>query len=136
MLTYGAPVLAPFLATLARLALRPLVGSAVPFVTYFSAAVLLAWYRGFWPAAWSVLLSAFAGAHYVLGGQPWSPSERVIVIAFAITSLTVSFLIDFQRKTLTRATSAEQAQAVIARENALLLKRAQQSQEDLRRSNE
>jgi signal transduction histidine kinase len=133
---YGVPVLATLLATLARLALAPLVGSAIPFVTYFAAAVLLAWYRGFWPATWSVLLSAVAGAYYVLGGQPAGRSQRAAVIGFAATSLTVSFLIDFQRKTLTRARSAERAQTAIARENALLLKQAQQSQEDLKRSNE
>src|SRR5579862_2621252 len=48
---YGLPILATCAATLLRLALAPLVGSAVPFVTYFAATVILAWYRGFWSAA-------------------------------------------------------------------------------------
>jgi signal transduction histidine kinase len=140
-LTFGAPILAAIIATLLRLALTPVVGSAVPFVTYFAASILLAWYLGFWPAALSILLSIFAGVYYFLGqGQnaasPWGRTERAAVVGFALSSLTVSFLIDFQRRTLARARSAEQAQATTARDNARLLMQAQQTQDELRRLNE
>lgn len=141
MLLLGICALATLLATLARLALTPWVGSAIPFVTYFAAAVLLAWYRGFWPAAISIPLSAFAGAHYILGrgdsaAMPWGRDERAAVIGFAATSLTVSFLIDFQRRTLIRARAAEAAQAAIAKDNAQLLKQAEEAQADLKHSND
>lgn len=140
LLPYVESVFAVVVATLFRLGLVPLVGSALPFVTYFAASVILAWYRGFWPAAVCTLLSLFAGSHFILmHGEttlsPWGRSEQAAVIGFAVASLTVSFLIDFQHRTLARARTAERAQAAIARENVRLLEQAQVAQEELRRSN-
>lgn len=51
-------------ATLARLALDPLLGSLAPFVTYFLAVVMLAWTRGSRPGLWAVVFSAFAGNYF------------------------------------------------------------------------
>jgi hypothetical protein len=70
----GLSVLATGAATLLRLTLAPLVGSAVPFVTYFAATVILAWYRGFWPAAFNILLSVFAGGYFVLWNGGLEPA--------------------------------------------------------------
>jgi signal transduction histidine kinase len=141
LLAYGAAVLATVLATLARLALTPLVGSAIPFVTFFAAAILLAWFYGFWPAALSIVLAAFSGAHYILGNRAglsglWGRTERAAVIGFVAASATVSFLIDFQRRTLIRAQTAEKAQTAIAAENALLLRESQRAHLEVTRSNE
>jgi len=140
LLPYVESVFAVVVATLFRLGLVPLVGSAVPFVTYFAACLILAWYRGFGPAAVGTLLSIFAGSHYILRHgettiSPWGRSEQAAVIGFAFASLIVSFLIDFQHRTLARAKTAERAQAAIARENVRLLEQAQVAQEELRRSN-
>ncbi len=140
LLPYVESVFAVVVATLFRLGLVPFVGSALPFATYFAASLILAWYRGFGPAAVCVLLSIFAGSHYILKhGEStvslWGRSEQATVIGFAISSLTVSFLIDFQHRTLARARTAERAQAAIARENVRLLEQAQVAQEELRRSN-
>jgi signal transduction histidine kinase len=141
LLGYAEAVFAVVIATVLRLSLVPLVGSAVPFVTYFAAGVILAWYRGFGPAAVCILLSVFAGAHFILrhGESVWSPwgrSEQAAVIGFAALSLTVSYLIDFQHRTLARAKTAERAQAAIAKDNTRLLEQAQQAQQELKRSNE
>jgi hypothetical protein len=46
-LGYAEAVFAVIIATMLRLSLVPVVGSAVPFITYFAAGVILAWYRGF-----------------------------------------------------------------------------------------
>src|SRR5580692_4987115 len=140
LLPYVESVFAVVVATLFRLGMVPLVGSAVPFVTYFAASLILAWYRGFGPAAVCVVLSLFAGSHYILRHgesivSPWGRSEQAAVIGFAFASLIVCFLIDFQRRTLGRARTAERAQAAIARENVRLLEQAQVAQEELRRSN-
>jgi signal transduction histidine kinase len=137
----GEPVLTTLGATLIRLALGPIVGSAIPFFTYFGACLLLAWYRGFWPAALSTVLSAFAGAYLFLQHgdnivSPWGRSDQAVVISFVVTSLTVSFLIDLQRRTLDRIKAAEKAQAEMTKENQRLLAQARQTQEELRRSNE
>jgi light-regulated signal transduction histidine kinase (bacteriophytochrome) len=58
------------------------------------------------------------------------------MIGFATLSLTVSYLIDFQHRTLARAKTAERAQAAISKENTRLLEQAQQAQQELKRSNE
>jgi PAS domain S-box-containing protein len=49
------------LATLARFALDPLLGSLAPFVTYFLAVVMLAWTKGARPGFWAVIFGAIAG---------------------------------------------------------------------------
>jgi signal transduction histidine kinase len=141
LLGYAEAIFAVIIATVLRLALVPLVGSAVPFVTYFAAGVILAWYRGFGPAGVCILLSVFAGAHFILRhgesvSSPWGRSEQAATIGFATLSLTVSYLIDFQHRTLARAKMAERAQAAIAKENIRLLEQAQQAQRELKRSNE
>jgi signal transduction histidine kinase len=141
MLAYGESVFATIIATLLRLSLVPLVGTATPFVTYFAASVILAWYRGFWPAAACIVLSIFAGTHFVLRHgesivSPWGRSEQAAVIGFAAASLSVSFLINFQHRTLARAKTAERAQAAIAKDNVRLLEQARLAQQQLSRSNE
>ena len=141
MLAYGESVFVTVIATLLRLSLVPLVGTAIPFVTYFGASVILAWYRGFGPAAVCVVLSIFAGTHYVLKHgesivSPWGRSEQAAVVGFAAASLTVSFLIDFQHRTLARAKTAERAQAAIAKDNVRLLEQARLAQQQLSRANE
>ena len=67
--------------------------------------MILAWYRGFGPAAACILLSIFAGGHFILRhgesvSSPWGRTEEAAVIGFATLSLTVSYLIDFQHQTL------------------------------------
>ena len=141
MLAYGESVFATVIATLLRLSLVPLVGTAIPFVTYFGASVILAWYRGFGPAAVCIVLSILAGTHYVLRHgesivSPWGRSEQAAVVGFAAASLTVSFLIDFQHRTLARAKTAERAQAAIAKDNVRLLEQARLAQQQLSRANE
>src|ERR1700693_1335681 len=141
MLAYGESVFVTVIATLLRLSLVPLVGTAIPFVTYFGASVILAWYRGFGPAAVCVVLSIFAGTHYVLKHgesivSPWGRSEQAAVVGFAAASLSVSFLINFQHRTLARAKTAERAQAAIAKDNVRLLEQARLAQQQLSRSNE
>jgi signal transduction histidine kinase len=71
-----------------------------------------------------------------VAGMPGGQSQRAAIIGFVTVSAIVSFLIDFQRRTLIRARIAERAQAAIASENARLLKEAQQAHTELSRSNE
>jgi len=146
LISYSGAVVAVIAATLVRLALAPVVGNAVPFLTFMAAAIILAWYRGFLPAAFSVPLSAFLGERYILNpssnGQPLDRDDWAAILGFAMISLTVSFLIDFQRRTLRRAWAAEAAQSSAASENARLLKEAELAarrltkyNDDLKRAN-
>jgi two-component system, cell cycle sensor histidine kinase and response regulator CckA len=108
IVTYAAPFLATILATLLRMALRPIVGAAVPFVSYFLAILLLAWYSGFRAAALGILLSAIAGTYFFISPATTSPflvvtrTDRVAIFGFVFLSLAAAFLLDLQRKTLAR----------------------------------
>ena len=139
-LDYAFAIVATSIATLLRLALAPVVGSGFPFLTYFVVVIILALYRGFWPAALSTLLSVIVGAYFILppGGAEnsfFGRSASVTIVGFIFLSLMVSFMIDFQGRTLVRARQAEKAQAAIAAENACLLRQARQSEEELLRAN-
>jgi PAS domain S-box-containing protein len=58
-LQYGGAVLATLTATVARLLLQPFIGFDFPFITYFAAVFISAWWFGFKPTLLTVLLSAF-----------------------------------------------------------------------------
>src|ERR1041385_5111581 len=47
-------------ATGCRLGLDPILGEHHPFTLYFAAVTISAWYGGFWPGAFSIVLSYFA----------------------------------------------------------------------------
>ncbi len=102
-------------ATLIRIAVAPLVGSAVPFIVYFVAALLLAWYRGFLSAALCVLLAVLLGTRYIVAPDKSSflPETRIAwaaVLGFAVLSLSVSLLLHLLRRALTRSKAAENAE--------------------------
>jgi signal transduction histidine kinase len=114
------------LATLLRTALSPLVGTSAPFVTYFLAALWVAWSYGFWPAEFAIVLAAFIGGHFILAAGagtllPVATADRAAMMAFGIVATVVAFLIDLQHRTLQRAQSAEgeqrRANAELARVN-------------------
>src|SRR5262249_35768092 len=100
-LSYLIAVGAVVIATLARVALAPLVGTSIPFLTYFLAALWLAWSHGFWPAAFAIALSIVSGGHFILGAGSatflrTANSDRAAMMAFGIAGLAVAFLIDLQ----------------------------------------
>jgi PAS domain S-box-containing protein len=84
-------------ATLLRMAIAPLVGTAAPFVTYFLTTLVVVWYRGFGAAVFLILLSAAAGIYFFV-----LPANPVAVLGFLAASSGASFLIDLQRRTLSR----------------------------------
>ena len=61
ILRYGAALIAVALATALRLLIDPVLGSRLPFTTYFVAAILVAVYRGLGPALLTVALGAVLG---------------------------------------------------------------------------
>lgn len=57
LIAYSVAVAAVALATVARLAIDPMIGGGVPFLTYFPAIVIVSLLSGFWPAMLAVVLS-------------------------------------------------------------------------------
>src|ERR1051325_3384165 len=90
-LQYLAAPVVVLLATLLRLALGPVAGSSLPFITYFAGTVILAWLFGRGPAIVSIALSAVVGGHYFVAFQtggffPKTRAERVAIIGFVFTT--------------------------------------------------
>jgi two-component system cell cycle sensor histidine kinase/response regulator CckA len=108
VLPYGVALLAAIVATLLRMVLAPLVGTGVPFATYFVAILLVVWFSGFRAGILSILLSAAAGTYFFISPATTSPfllatrADRVTVAGFVLVSLAATFLLDIQRKTLER----------------------------------
>ncbi len=66
---YGVAVLATAMSLGVRWPLWPVLGNAVPQMTFFPAVMIAAYFGGFWPGMTATILSAFA-ANYFVAGQP------------------------------------------------------------------
>lgn len=103
LVRYSLAVLAVAAATLARMALTPLLGAtAAPFITFVIAILFVAWYCGLPPAALSILLSAMAGAYFFLspaGLLSIARLENQIGLGvFVLATLGIALLADSQRR--------------------------------------
>src|SRR5436189_3068458 len=68
LVAYGVALLAPAVSLLARWPLWPVLGDAVPHMTFFPAVMIAAYFGGFWPGLLATLLSA-AAANYLIPRQ-------------------------------------------------------------------
>ena len=66
---YGVALVATAASLLVRWPLWPVLGNAVPQMTFFPAVMIAAYFGGFWPGIVATVLSAFA-ANYFLAEQP------------------------------------------------------------------
>jgi signal transduction histidine kinase len=90
------------------MALAPLVGISVPFLTYFLGVLFVAWYRGLGAAVLLILLSTVASWYFfVLPANPLGTAEPTRVLGFLAASSAAAFLLDLQRRTLSRAKRLE-----------------------------
>ena len=64
---YSVAVLATAVCLLVRWPLWPVLGDAVPHMTFFLAVMLAAYYGGFWPGMLATLLSAVAANAFLTG---------------------------------------------------------------------
>jgi PAS domain S-box-containing protein len=108
IVSYGVAVVAAVAATLLRASLTPIIGeAAIPFITYFPAVLLVAWYGGFRPACLCILLSALAGDYYFI--VPFhsillpSIGDQVTTLIFVLVALGIALLGDSQRRAVDRA---------------------------------
>src|SRR6266542_2163530 len=65
LVAYGVAVLAPMVSLLIRWPLWPVLGDAVPHMTFFPAVMIAAYFGGFWPGLLATVLSA-ALANYLI----------------------------------------------------------------------
>jgi len=74
---YAIAAVAVAVAALIRLALRPILGHDLPFITFFAAVFVAAWWLGFRPALFAVVLSAIA-AEFLFFPPPSTPQDRLL----------------------------------------------------------
>ena len=92
-IAYGLAVLAPLISLLIRGPLRPLLGDAVPHMTFFPAVMLAAFFGGLWPGLVATFLSAIAANVFLakhLAGD--SVNDTAALILFLLVGTIISGL--------------------------------------------
>jgi PAS domain S-box-containing protein len=121
---YGVAVGSVVIAWLAREALTPGVGpTALPFIFFFPAAAMAAWYGGFAPGLLATLLgAAVADWFFIEPTHAWSVSrfgDVVALTAFIVCCLFIVGAIEAMHRARARAqaelTARERAEAELAR---------------------
>jgi PAS domain S-box-containing protein len=92
----GVAVLATAVMFVLRLLLRPALGDAVPYMAFFPAVMIAAYWGGFWPGSLATVLGALAAnvefteSHFALGMK--SPDAAVAIPLFVMVGLVISGL--------------------------------------------
>jgi PAS domain S-box-containing protein len=115
LINLTATLAATAAATIARFAMASVAGPGVPFITYFVAALILAWYCGFFSATLCVVLGSIVGSRYFLvhdhpGTILATSNDWTAVIGYAIVALLVSLLLHLLRTAFERNKAAENAE--------------------------
>jgi PAS domain S-box-containing protein len=104
---YAVAVVAVGFATLCRFALDPLLGSGVPFLMYFPAVVLMAWWAGFGPAALASVLSLLAADYFFVEPRhelmPNSLVNWISLGLFLFVSLSIAWMSELLHRARRRA---------------------------------
>src|SRR5438876_1043844 len=111
----GIAVLAPVVSLLLRWPLEPVLGDAVPHMTFFPAVMIAAYFGGLWPGLLATLLSAFA-ANYFLAKQLASlhltgVREVAALILFVLTGAIISGLCESLHRAQRRILADERRRA-------------------------
>jgi PAS domain S-box-containing protein len=80
---YGFAVAAAALAVLVRLALDPVWGTKLPFITSYPAVIMTAWFGGFGPGMVTTVLGVAAAAYFWMPGPEWAVSDTGDALALA-----------------------------------------------------
>jgi two-component system cell cycle sensor histidine kinase/response regulator CckA len=112
LITYGLPVLAVTLTTIARLALFPVLGAVAPLVLYPFTVPVSAWYGGARAGLLATFLSAVIGFHlFIEPSGSWIPAnrdDRIYLTLFACVGLGLTVITERWRRTLNRVSESEQ----------------------------
>src|SRR5260370_21124940 len=87
---YAVALLATLVALLVRLALNPLLGDYVPYVTLFPAVPFCAWYCGIGPSTLSVVLALIGAKYWVIPPvhslRILAPPQLVLFLSCSLSS--------------------------------------------------
>src|SRR5919197_3660590 len=109
---YGVAIVAAIIAILARLALDPVWGVKLPYITLFPAIMVVAWLGGLWPGILTTLITGTAAAYYWV--QPsysfriTEPSEWLGLIVFFAVGVVLSPLNEAWRSSAAALAESEE----------------------------
>jgi PAS domain S-box-containing protein len=103
LIACGIAVLAAVASLLVRWALQPVLGDAVPHMTFFPAVMLAAYIGGFWPGMLSTILSAFLANYFLTGKFRSFEATSIRDIATLVLFLSVGTIISALCESLHRA---------------------------------
>jgi PAS domain S-box-containing protein len=108
----GTAVGCVVVATVLRLALTPVIGHAVPFITMFPAVLLAAVIGGFWPGLLSIGLSIAATWYFLLsmslGFTPLSAADVTSILFFMVGALLMVLSATSMRRALDKLKEAQE----------------------------
>jgi two-component system, sensor histidine kinase and response regulator len=114
-MVYGVALLAPAFTLLVRWPLRAVLGNEIPFMGFFPAVMIAAYFGGLWPGLLATLLSAVAAAYFLL--EPvysFAIADRANIIGlglFVLTSTMISLLSESLHRTRRRVVADERRRA-------------------------
>src|SRR5438477_7312005 len=96
LVAYLVAVLAPAVSLLVRWPLWPVLGDAVPHMTFFPAVMIAAYIGGFWPGLLATLVSAVTANYYLTEQLPSfqvrSVNDVVALVLFVLVGTIISGL--------------------------------------------
>src|SRR5438552_1771086 len=115
LVAYGVALLAPALSLLVRWPLWPVLGDAVPHMTFFPAVMIAAYFGGFWPGLLATILSAAAANYFLTGQFPFfhfaTANDVAALILFVLVGTILSGLCESLHRARRRLVSHERRQA-------------------------
>src|SRR2546423_7427689 len=116
---YVVAVLAPAVLLLVRWPLWPVLGNAVPQMTFFPAVMIAAYFGGFWPGVVATVLSALTANYFGVAQPPGFHLSRVndvaAIVLFVLVGTIVSALCESLHRARRHLVAEERARAEEAR---------------------
>src|SRR4051812_8349707 len=123
---YSVAVLAPAVLLLLRWPLWPVLGDAVPHMTFFPAVMIAAYFGGFWPGLLATILSALAANYFVTGQlrslRFTSVDHITALVLFVLVGTIISGLCELLHRARCRLVADERRRSdeVLSQEQCLL----------------
>src|SRR5258707_5389210 len=111
LVAYSVAVVAPAVSLLVRWPLGPVLGNAVPHMTFFPAVMIAAYFGGFWPGLLATCLSAVAANYFLTGQlssfQVTSVNDVAALILFVLVGTIISGLCESLHRARRRLVAQE-----------------------------
>jgi signal transduction histidine kinase/ActR/RegA family two-component response regulator len=117
---YGTAIAIVLVAAALRIALDPVWGAGVPYITFYPAVMLAAWLGGLGPGVVATALSALL-AHYFWVLPSFTIADALSLFFFALMGVFISVLNEAWRRSTRAALDAEERLRAVALERTRLL---------------